>query len=92
VREEGQGLILGGGVPRRWLDQGAPIELGAAPTAFGTLSLRIVPDHDERVHVEWQADWHDQAPAIEVRLPGFNRVNAAASDTVVTLGTGAVAR
>jgi hypothetical protein len=92
VREEGQRLILCSGVPRRWLGQGAPIELGPAPTAFGSLSLRIWPDQDERVRVEWQADWHDQAPPIEVRLPGFDRVTAAASDTLVTLGTGAVAR
>jgi len=82
LREEGQRLILCQGVPLRWLESGSTVRFGPAPTAFGTLTLELIPA-DDPVQVAWQADWHDTAPAIEVRLPGFRPVS-------VTTGTASV--
>lgn len=69
LREEGDGLILCAGVPQRWLAQGQPIRFGPAPTAFGTLSLAILPSQDGP-RIEWQAAWRREPARIEIRLPG----------------------
>ncbi len=74
VREEGQGLILGAGVAPSWLDDGAAISFGPAPTAFGAISLQLEsrPGKDRKmVMVSWQGQWHAEPPAMEVRVPGF---------------------
>ncbi|MDZ7805447.1 hypothetical protein [Thiohalophilus sp.] len=76
VREEGTRLILCGGVPGRWLAQPQPVRFGPAPTAFGTLSVSLTSLSPQEVQVDWQADWHDSAPGIEIRLPGFEPVSA----------------
>ncbi len=73
VREEGEGLILCQGVPERWLKGGEVASFGPAPTAFGTLTLELVPG-DRHIRVNWEAEWHNSAPPIEVRLPGFRPV------------------
>lgn len=76
VREEGERLILGSGIPERWHEHQSPISFGPAATAFGTLSLTITPESSHCVHVAWEADWHATTPSIEVRLPGFDSVIA----------------
>jgi hypothetical protein len=84
VREEGQGLVLCGGIPARWLDQDLPIRFGPAPTSFGAVSVNITPRPGESPRVEWQGDWHGAAPAAQVRLPGFAPASAPAGiDSIV---------
>ena len=83
VREEGDRLILGAGIPQRWLKQDAPIRFGPAPTSFGSVSLSIMPRTGHPPRVEWQGDWHRLAPTVEIRLPGFEPVH-------VTDGTGSI--
>lgn len=75
VREEGDRLILISGLPPEWLtDQTAqkPIRFGPAPTYFGRISLEVTPGAHPRV--TWNGDWHNQAPAIEIRAFGFKPV------------------
>jgi hypothetical protein len=88
VREEGELLILGSGIPARWLEHESPVSFGPAPTAFGTVSVSITPgdEGDERLTVSWQGDWHAEAPAIEVRLPGYRPVIASSDQTSAELG------
>ncbi len=74
VREEGDCLILCAGIPARWLDQDAPIRFGPAPTSFGAVTLTIMPDSKQGPRIEWQADWHDGMPEMDIRLPGFEPV------------------
>ncbi len=74
VREEDERLILGAGIPERWLAHNQPIHFGPAPTSFGPLSLNITPDSGNSPRIEWQGDWHDDEPPIEICLPGFERV------------------
>nr|MBF0220930.1 hypothetical protein [Desulfobulbaceae bacterium] len=75
VREEGDRLILGAGIPPRWLEQDASIRFGPAPTSFGAVSMSITTRTGSPPHVEWQGDWHRLAPPVEIRLPGFEPVN-----------------
>jgi len=71
VREEGARLVLCAGLPARWLAQDRPIRFGPAPTAFGTVTLTVTPQPEGAARVAWQADWHRDAPPLEIRLPGF---------------------
>ncbi len=87
VREEGDRLILGSGVPKRWHEHRTPIVFGPAATSHGKISLTITPLAKHRVRVDWQADWHAAAPIIEVRLPGFGSVVAAAGRSSAQLET-----
>lgn len=41
LREAGNDLVIGQGIPRAWLEPGKPIEITAAPTMFGPVSCRI---------------------------------------------------
>ncbi|MFN2308298.1 MAG: hypothetical protein ABR553_00975, partial [Gammaproteobacteria bacterium] len=78
VREEGPRLILCAGIPSRWLDHGTPIRFGPAPTAFGSVSVCITPNPGHPPRIDWQGAWHRDAPRIEVHLPGYAPVTAAA--------------
>ncbi len=85
VREEGDVLILLGGIPMRWIETGATLRFGPAPTAFGAISLTVVASDriGRRVTVSWRGAWHRQPPSIEIRLPGF-------AATLVPAGASAV--
>jgi len=71
VREEGERLILCSGIPQRWLDQNEPISFGPAYTKYGSVSVTITFESDQRICVSWQGHWHDATPSIEVQVPGF---------------------
>lgn len=88
VREEGDGLILCTGIPPRWLEGPVPITFGPAPTAFGAVTIEIAPappDSPGAPRVSWHGEWHRAAPPIEIRLPGFAPVRAAADMDSTTL-------
>ncbi len=89
LREEGDGLVLGGGVPEDWLAAGRAVRFGPAPTAFGPVTLTIEADGDA-ARVRWQGAWHREAPAVTVRLPGRAPVAAAPGAREVVLERGAV--
>jgi hypothetical protein len=74
VREEQDRLIIGAGIPARWLEHEGHITFGPAPTSFGVVSITIAPDSKDQVIVFWQAQWHGACPLIEVHLPGFKRL------------------
>ncbi|WP_346836468.1 hypothetical protein [Microbulbifer sp. SAOS-129_SWC] len=86
VREEGDTLVLAGGLPPEWLaDSGAdkPIRFGPAPTRFGSVSVEITPGDKPRV--AWNAKWHRQAPPIEVRALGYAPATAGPGSNSVEL-------
>jgi len=85
VREEGERLVLCAGIPPRWLDQDTTIRFGPAPTAFGAVCLSITPARGNPPRVEWRGDWHRGAPQLEIRMPGFEPVQAAAAAAAITL-------
>ncbi len=73
VREENEGLILCSGIPQIWLDKKQTMAFGPAPTSFGDIHVSIKP-HGEHIIVEWHGQWFGQEPAIDIQLPGFEKV------------------
>ncbi|MDR2877759.1 MAG: hypothetical protein LBV36_06970 [Chromatiales bacterium] len=101
VREEGSKLVIGAGLDPAWLNAGAVLSFGPAPTEFGTITISIDVDTDRRAHVRWQGDWHQAsaltfAPVspistpilVEVRLPGAapNICTVETGEVIVVLG------
>ncbi|HJX14782.1 MAG TPA: hypothetical protein VJ386_03550, partial [Candidatus Deferrimicrobiaceae bacterium] len=75
LREEGDRLILGSGVFPAWLDQPEALTFGPAPSDFGEASVRILP-RDGAAEVQWSGNWRSDPSRVEVRLPGFEPVEA----------------
>jgi hypothetical protein len=73
VREEDDGLVLASGLLHEWLEAGAPLGFGPAPTPYGDLHLRIDPGATA-ITVAWQAHWRCQPPRLTVALPGLEPV------------------
>lgn len=74
VREEGEALHLGTGIPGEWLEGGqtGTLAFGPAPTAFGPIRVELEPldQAADRCRVRWQANWHDAAPRLVIAPPG----------------------
>lgn len=85
VREEGDRLILCAGIGERWLQEGSPVLFGPAPTRFGPVSITLSPLSDASLEIVLQTAWHDQEPAIDVRLPGYEPVTLERNATSVIL-------
>ena len=69
IREEGQVLILGSGLPLEWLKSEKPLSFGPAPTSFGTLTIKVV-SHPGGAKVIWEGSWHARPASVLVKLPG----------------------
>ncbi|MDH3439095.1 MAG: hypothetical protein OEN48_19225, partial [Betaproteobacteria bacterium] len=88
LREEGDRLIVGSGIAPHWLQDDAIISFGPAPSAFGSVSLEIAAKAGaagRRARVSWSGDWHTQAPAVEVRLPGLKPIMTAPGESAIEL-------
>jgi len=85
VREEGDRLILCAGIAERWLQEGSSVQFGPAPTRFGLVSITLNPLSAASIKVILQTAWHDQEPAIDVRLPGHEPVTLERNATSVIL-------
>ncbi len=75
VREDGEQLIIGSGILPRWLQGDTELCFGPAPTAFGVVTVEVRTS-GETITVDWQADWHGEAPDILIRLPGMPAIAA----------------
>ncbi|MFH0794210.1 MAG: hypothetical protein V2A74_09300, partial [bacterium] len=84
VREEGDGLVLGSGVMKEWLESGETMELGPSPTSFGNVTMWIEPKRD-RVVVSWDADWREPPLWIAIRLPGCEAVSVGSGERRVEI-------
>jgi hypothetical protein len=75
-----QRLIIGAGILPEWLRSGQQISIGPAPTSWGLTRL-TVDCSAEAATVSWDADWFDEAPEVEIRLPGAEPVVVSAGDS-----------
>jgi len=69
VREEGERLILGSGIPADWLEAGEAIAFGPTQTPYGPITIEIDPG--EEPAVRWTADWRDGQPQMDVAIDRF---------------------
>lgn len=93
VREEGDALILAAGVTKDWWGAGELVSFGPAPTHFGTVSITIETTNvgqaaADKLKISWDAEWHANAPDIEIHLPGFNTVKVEQNQTYIELPIG----
>jgi hypothetical protein len=70
LREEGDRLVLGSGLPPAWLTAGTRLHLGPTPTLYGPVTVDVEPRSDAVV-VRWQGRWRGEPPAVEVAVPGY---------------------
>ncbi len=83
VREEGlDRLVLCSGLPPAWYEQPATLSFGPAPTSCGPVSISVRIE-EQAIAVSWSGQWRTAAPSIEVRLPGYACVRAAADKSQV---------
>ena len=68
-REEGDQLVLGGGIQPRWLIPGEVIRYGPTPTPWGSVQVSLQPSADGAHRLEWRIDGSDPG-GIQVALPG----------------------
>ncbi len=73
VREEGQRLILCSGIPEIWSLKKEIMSFGPAPTSFGDVAIWIDPSGPD-ILIQWQGQWLNGEPPIDVCLPGFKKV------------------
>lgn len=81
VREEGNSLVIGSGIPQQWQVQDRVISYGPTATPWGKLRLTIQFSVYE-ARICWQASWHRDAPLVEVSIPGYRQqtIDMSASD------------
>ncbi|MEX0887071.1 MAG: hypothetical protein WD009_11590 [Phycisphaeraceae bacterium] len=79
VREQGDALVLGQGLPAAWLEAEAgvarvarPMRLGPTPTRYGAVTVTVAPG-PEGVEVTWEAAWRGRPPRVALRLAGCER-------------------
>ncbi len=83
VREEADKLILCSGIPGVWLESRRVLAWGPAPTEFGKVQVHLRCTEEEII-IEWQGTWHQAAPKIEIRLPGFTPLHPAMTANSIT--------
>lgn len=71
LREEGNELVIGQGIPRAWLEAGKRVEVTEAPTYFGPVSYRIdsISSDEIKLHVDPPTQVAPQAIKIHLRHP-----------------------
>ncbi|MCA9408130.1 MAG: hypothetical protein KC733_05545 [Candidatus Omnitrophica bacterium] len=84
LREEPGRLILGSGLAMPWLTVGKKLSFGPALTSFGIVRL-VVHCEQSQISVDWDAQWYDQAPMIEVCIPGYGMCTAAPGEDRIVL-------
>ena len=83
VREEGsERLVLCSGLPLAWCNRPGELSFGPAPTSYGPVSVSVHVE-EQAITVSWSGLWHTPAPAIDVHLPGYSCVRAAADKSQV---------
>jgi len=69
-----QMLVLCAGIPDAWIPEGSSISLGPTLTSFGPVKVEV-NTRGGKIHIHWSGDWRDEKePLIEIRLPGFARI------------------
>ncbi|WP_150107352.1 hypothetical protein [Pedosphaera parvula] len=68
LREDGDVLCIGDGIPRAWLEPGNRVVVNAAPTEFGEVSYKIEPKKDGSMQIHILPPTRHMPKKIELRL------------------------
>lgn len=75
IRETQEGLSIGSGIPRHWLDSDEEISFGPTPTPYGELTVTIEPDAiPVQIHWKGKGSWRENPRMLKVELPGFESI------------------
>jgi len=84
LREEGETLVLGCGLPREWLDRDERLAFGPTATAWGPVRVVIeCCDGSRTLHVE--ATWRGRPPRLRACVPGMRETDVPADGCPVAL-------
>jgi hypothetical protein len=73
VREEADRLIVGSGLFAEWFDQDDELLFGPTLTAWGPVTVRVTQPATAPL-LTIDAQWHGEAPAVDVLVPGFQEL------------------
>ena len=74
VREEGESLVIGSGIPAHWHYDNEHLAYGPTWTPWGKLELEI-EFTTESAQIRWKADWFAAAPKARIALPCFHEID-----------------
>jgi hypothetical protein len=82
LREEGETLWIGQGIPRAWLAPGKHVAINAAPTTFGEVSCRIEALADGAMSITLDPPTRGDAKMIRLclRQPGGIKIASVTAD------------
>ena len=78
VREEGQQLVIGSGIPQQWLAQEEPLKIGPVQTPWGPIEVEIMPTA-EAIDVQWKAQWRTAPASVVIAFPSMEKMVLAAN-------------
>jgi hypothetical protein len=84
IREEDNRLLVGSGIFEEWLNADSDLIYGPTSTSWGPVTVRIATQ-DDICRVSLEGRWHETAPQIEIRVPGFCRKTVETIDNPIEL-------
>ena len=84
VLKQDEKLVIGSGIFPEWLAIEDELSIGKVMTDWGPISVKIQKEKNN-VIVKWHGDWRAEKPRIELRLPGYEIVNADPNQTSVEI-------
>ena len=68
VREEGERLVIGSGIPEEWIHQSEEISFGPTPTPYGAISIFITSNKD-KIYISWEYENSPKPITLDFRIP-----------------------
>ena len=84
VREEGNRLIVGSGLMEEWFDSDEDLYFGPTLTPWGPVTIRVMRPASEPL-LAIDAHWRDDAPRVDVVVPGFSKLMDADCSSAIRL-------
>lgn len=84
--EKTKTIVLCAGITEEWLKSKEKMFFGSTQTVFGKIAVTV--SHEENIKVSWEAEWHGEAPRVEVHLPGYPKRIAAKHEHSVEIRKG----
>jgi hypothetical protein len=84
LREEGDTLVIGSGLPPEWLDGGEWLRFGPGGTPWGPARVAVGPG-EGGLTVRVEGEWREVAPRLRACVPGYRETDLPTDGTPATL-------